>query len=521
MRWPARKAHRSCPYFMTAKHTPLKIFFVAAEVAPFATVGGLSQVMYFLPRALAKLGHEVIMFMPKYGTIDEKKYGIKPFLSELKVSTGETSGVTELICNVKVWSRRYAPTVYFLENMEYYEKRANVYGYTDDPTRFALLSRGALEFLDQISLKPDLIHANDWHTGYLVNYSRNILQTRQSLRNSAAIFTIHNLQHQGLTDFRYASPLDFDDGQGPLASFFSPRLKKQNALKRGIIYADLVNTVSERYSREIMTTQYGEGLDQLLKEVRGKVYGVLNGLDYDDFNPNTDKLIKKNFSLKTVADRKENKTELQKEFNLPVDPDIPILAMSGRLDEQKGLDLVMKVLPYLLEEYDMQFIILGSGDNRYREFFTKLETEYPKQVGTHLMSNWQLPRKIYAGTDFFLLPSKFEPGGIVIVEAMRYGAVPIVRQVGGLADTVLDFDIEKNTGNGFVFRDFSEMAFFGAIARAFQIYRSKKLWNGIVRRGMQADFSWETAAKNYEDLYNRAIEYRKEANRDNPAPAFR
>src|SRR3989344_3632307 len=182
---------------MTAKHTPLTILFVAAEVAPFATVGGLSQVMYLLPRALAKLGHEVIMFMPKYGTINEKKYGIKPFLSEPKVPTGETNGITELICNVKVWSRRHAPTVYFLENMEYYEKRANVYNYSDDPTRFALLSRGALEFLRHTDWQPDVIHANDWHTGYLINYLRHYYRSDPKLKPIALLYTIHNLALQG------------------------------------------------------------------------------------------------------------------------------------------------------------------------------------------------------------------------------------------------------------------------------------------------------------------------------------
>lgn len=497
-----------------------KILFVAAEVAPFATVGGLSQVMYFLPKALIKLGFDVSIFMPRYGTIDEKKYKIKPLVHNLKVPTGEIKGVAHLICNVKVRQVRHEPTVYFLENMEYFEQRANVYGYNDDHARFSLLSRGALEFLRTSSWKPDVLHANDWHTGYLINYLRHVYKDDPKLKSIATVFTIHNLAHQG-GDFRYASPLEFDDGKGPLASFFSPNLKKQNALKRGIIYADLVNTVSERYSREIMSPQYGEGLDQLLKEVRAKVYGVLNGLDYDDFNPATDKLIKKNYSVKTLKERIENKIDLQKEFNLPINPEVPIIAMSGRLSDQKGLDLIAKILPYLLTEYTVQFIILGQGDNKYREFFTKLEVNFPKKVATHLMANWQLPRKIYAGADIFLLPSKFEPGGIVIMEALRYGAVPIVRSTGGLADTVIDFDIEKNTGNGFVFIDYSEMALFGSIARSLEIYRSKKLWQGLTRRAMQVDFSWDASAVKYADLYNRAINFRKEALVDNPAPAFR
>lgn len=507
---------------MTAKLTPQKILFVAAEVAPFATVGGLSQVMYFLPKILKSMGHEVAIFMPKYGTIIESKHRIKPFLKNMAIPTGEKEGVTELICNVKIREgTKKEPTVYFLENMEYFEKRANVYGYADDETRFALLSRGVLEFLKLSKWVPDVIHLNDWHTAYVANYMRNSYKNDPKLKTVSTVFTIHNMAHQGNYDFHFTSPMNFDDGKGPLASFFSPQLKKQNALKRGIINSDIVNTVSQRYSREIMTTQYGEGLDMLLKEVRAKVYGVLNGLDYTDFNPATDTFISKNYSIKTLADRAENKIELQKEFNLPQSPETPILAMSGRLDAQKGIDLIIKVIPYLLKEYDIQFIVMGHGDHRYREFFTKLEEEFPKQVATHLMANWQLPRKIYAGADMFLLPSKFEPGGIVVIEAMRYGAVPVVHKVGGLADTIEDFNIEKNTGTGFTFADYSELSFFGALSRAFEIYKSKRLWQGIVMRAMRADFSWEVSAEKYQDLYNRAVSFRKEANQENPAPAFR
>lgn len=501
---------------------PLKILFVAAEVAPFATVGGLSQVMYFLPKALKSRGHDVGIFMPKYGTIDEGKYDIKPLVSQLKVPTGETSGVTHLICNVKHRKGgKHEPTVYFLENMEYFEQRANVYGYSDDSRRFNLLSRGALEFIKMLNWLPDVVHINDWHTGYLANYLRISYKEDEKLQKVATLFTIHNLAHQGAFNFRYASPLDFDDGQSPLASFFSDKLPKQNGLKRGIIYGDIVNTVSERYSREILKPEYGQGLDELLKQTRAKLYGVLNGIDYDDFNPATDKLIKKNFSIKTLKSRVDNKIDLQKEFDLPVDPSIPILAMSCRLSEQKGLELVMKVLPYLLKEFDLQFIILGEGQNKYREFFSSLEKEFPEQVGTHLMANWQLPRKIFAGGDLLLLPSKFEPAGIVIIEGMRYGAVPVVRATGGLADIVADFDIENNTGTGFTFREFSELSFFGAVTRALEIYRSGTMWGGIVKRAMQADLSWDASAQKYIDLYQRAIEYRKSTLSENPPEAFR
>jgi starch synthase len=488
-----------------------KVLFVCAEVAPFASIGGLAQVAYFLPRAIRKLGADVSIFMPRYGTIDEKKFKIKPYLTGLKVPTGEAKGVTELICNVKVREgTKRDPTVYFLENMEYFEKRANVYGYSDDPVRFALLSRGALEFLRVADIHPTVIHCNDWHTGYLANLLRTVYKDDPTLKNISTVFTIHNLRNQGAFDFRFASPMDFDDGKSSLSSFFSPQFKKQNALKRGIMHSDLVNTVSDTYSREIMTPEYGEGLNELLKELRTKIFGVLNGLDYTDFDPSTDRFIKKNFSHRTLPDRIANKKDLQRSFSLEVDPQIPILAYSGRLDDQKGLDLLVEILPTLLSEYRIQFVVIGTGNIKYREFFTKLEAQFPGQVGTHLMSDFVLPRRVFAGCDILLLPSKFEPGGIVVIEGMRYGAVPVVRSTGGLADIVNDFDPENTIGNGFTFHTYNKLSLFGAIIRAIQVYRNKKVWTNLMKRVMKEDVSWEKAARQYMDLYSRAIEFRRD-----------
>jgi starch synthase len=493
--------------------------FVAAEAAPYAAIGGLSQVLYFLPKALQKQGVEVVVFVPKYGTINEKKYKLELFHKNLRVPTGNTTGVTELICNVKVkWGNRREPTVYFLENMEYYEQRANVYGYGDDHIRFAILSRAALEFARTGKVKPNVIHVNDWHTGYLPNYLRTVYAEDPVLKSVSTVFTIHNLRSQGLYDFRFASPMNFDDGKSRPLGMFDPNMRKQNPLKRGIMYADLVNTVSETYAREIITPEYGEGLHELLKELRTKVFGVLNGLDYTEFDPATDKIIKRNFSLRTPLSRAENKKELQKIFQLKEDLSLPVIGMVGRLDDQKGLDLVSAILPELLEEYEMQFVIMGTGEPRYREFFQKLEEKYPGRVGCHLMANWELPRRIFAGADMLLLPSRFEPGGIVVIEGMRYGAVPIVRATGGLADIVSDYDPEKGVGNGFTFHTYSKLALFGAIVRALQVFLNKKAWNQMVYRALREDFSWEQAAIKYLDLYERAIEFRRD--RQNPVQSI-
>ena len=486
---------------------PLRVLFVAAEVYPYATVGGLGMVIFSLSRALKELGVDVQIFMPKYALIDEKKYPMEMVFEGLKVPTGEEEeGKKFLICNIK----RYLPPepdvpIYFLENMEYYEKRSNVYDYSDDPIRFTLLSRGGLEFLRRSDWIPDVINCADWHTGGLPNFLKTVYKEDPVLNKISTVFSIHNLFHQGAFDHRFVSELDFDDGKSPIAPFFSEKLSKQNFMRRGIIFADVINTVSETYSREIMTEECGEKLDDLLKEVRTKVFGILNGIDYQEINPTTDKLIPVNFSITNLKKRVENKIRLQKEFNLGVSPDIPILGMVGRLSEQKGIDLLFPFLETLLSEYNCQFIAIGEGEAKYRSFFEEITKKFPKKIACHLMFDLTLARHVFAGCDLFLMPSKFEPCGITQMEAMRYGAIPVVRKTGGLADTVEDFDPRKNSGTGLIFEKFSSHAFFGAIIRALETYKHKKIWWELIKRAMKADFSWEVSAKKYFELYNKFI----------------
>ena len=494
---------------------PLKVLFVTAESHPYAVVGGLGMVIFSLTRALKKIGIDCQIFMPKYGSIDEKKYKMEMILEGLKVPIGEKRGEESLVCNVKrhVSSETGVP-VYFLENMEYYEKRSNVYGYSDDPTRFVLLSRGVLEFfikshqLPPIFSKtprwlPDIINCADWHTGALPNYLKTIYKDEPVLSNIKTVFSIHNLVFQGVFDHRFVSQMDFDDGKSPVAPFFSEKLGKQNFMRRGIMYSDIVNTVSETYVQEIMTPEYGEKLDELLKEVRTKIFGILNGLDYEEMNPASDKLIPLNFSISNLKNRAKNKNRLQKEFNLECSPDKPLLGMVTRLDEQKGIDLLFPILEILLTEFDCQFVIVGGGEGKYRSFFEEIAKKFPKKASCHLMPDFNLPRHIFAGCDIFLVPSRFEPCGITQMEAMRYGAIPVVRKTGGLADTVEDFDPRKNSGTGFVFEKFSSHALFGAIVRALEAYKRKITWQSLIKRAMSANFSWEASAQKYLNLYKK------------------
>lgn len=470
----------------------MNVLFVSAEVAPFSFVGGLAQVTYFLSKALLKKGLDVRIFTPKYGTINEEKYPMKMLVKGMRVPTGEPAESvhpSELVCNVKVFNekKKGEPTVYFLENMEYYEQRANVYGYSDDHIRFALLSRGALEFFKSGYFEPNIVHVNDWHSSYLIDMMEEEDEAdgkEGKVNKIARLLSMHNL-HQGIFDYQHASEMDFDDGKSKLAPFFTERFFKQNPLRRGIMYADVINTVSETYAQQILTEEYGAGLQNLLKELRGKLFGILNGLDYNDFNPSTDKIIKKNFSSKNLKARVENKLDLQKQFGLEVSPDKPLLAFWGRLDLQKGINLISEVMPFVLSELDVQLIILGPADDYFRDFFSKLEKDHPGKVGTHLMFNAQLARKFMSGADILLMPSKYEPGGIVAMEAIRYGCVPVVRSTGGLADSIVDYDPVKNEGTGFMFKNFARESFLVALVRALETFKNKNEWNKIVRRGIK------------------------------------
>lgn len=490
----------------------MRILHVAAEVGPFVSVGGLSQVLYFLPRALAKLGNDVRVFTPKFGTMDETAPGKKPWklkneLLGLRVPAG---GGEELICNVKSYQRSNSRIVtYFLENREYYELRANVFGYKDDHIRFALLSRGVLEWLrKQKETKgwfPEVIHCHDWHASYLIELARKGERYSKLLVNTPIVLTVHNFTYQGNFDFKYCEKKDRDDGDKPPLPLFDKNMLKQNALKRGIMYADAITTVSPTHAREVLTEEYGEGLHQILNKERSIITGILNGLDIKEFNPAKDPLVSEHFSVTNFRTaRAINKRVLQDEFGLVRNKHAFLVGYSGRLTHQKGMNLLLDAVKHLLPEHkNMQLVVLGGGDESYRQQLARLAKIYPGQVGLHLLPNFQMPRKIFSGADALLIPSLFEPGGIVALEALRYGAVPIVRRTGGLNDIVEEFEPVSKKGNGFSFQSKDAWALYGAIVAAYTTFKNERLWEQVVKNALTSDFSWEHAAKEYHDWYRR------------------
>ena len=482
----------------------LKILYTSAEVYPYAGVGGLGQVSYFLTKQLKKEGVDARIFMPKYGNIDEKKYPMELLYEGLIIPSEEGK---DIICNIKKYEDKEdkdTPMVYFLENMEFYEKRSNVYGYMDDDIRFLLLSEGLMEFLKKSDWIPDVINCADWHTGHIPNLLKTKYSSEKKLKSISTVFSIHNLMHQGLFDHKNFNDLDFDNGKEDISDIYDPKLKKQNFMRRGIMYSDIVTTVSEKYSKEILTEDFGEGLEHLLREVRTKLFGVLNGIDYTYMNPETDSNIIANYNYKNIVRRELNKQDLQKEFNLTID-NSPVIGMVTRLDSQKGLDLVAKVIESAIKELGIQFVIIGGGDGSFIKYFSSLEKMYPKRVGTHLMPDFVLPKKVFSGADMILLPSKFEPSGITQMESMRYGCIPIARNVGGLADSIEDFNPVTKKGNGFLFTEYNPYALMSAITRAVENYKNEAIWKEIVKSAMERDFSWENSSLKYIDIYRKAI----------------
>lgn len=502
----------------------MKILFVTAEVGPFVSVGGLSQVSYFLPNALLKSGEDVRIFTPKFGAMDPPKsdkedqasnvktdtWKLKMELEGLRVPQATNNRSDDLICNVKSHVSKGRVKTFFLENREYYELRANVFGYKDDHIRFLLMCKGCLEWL--ISQKtqkqgwwPDVIHCNDWHSAYLIELARKSPRYKKIFKDVKIVLTVHNFVYQGNFDFKYCNIEDRDDGHSPLLPLLDDRLHMQNPMLRGILYADAISTVSPTHAKEVLTEEYGEGLHKILQKRKNRIVGILNGLDTNTFNPIKDKLIKANFDQENfVTQRAINKKLLQKIFKLPASPDKFLLGFVGRLAQQKGINLIIGLLPHLLKEYpQVQLVVLGGGDENYRTKLMQLQKAFPKQIGLHLMPNFRMPRKIFAGADALLLPSMFEPGGIVALEALRYGAVPIVRRTGGLNDIIEDFESNKQTGNGFSFSTKEDWSLYGSVIEALTTFKNKSLWHKLVENCLKSDFSWDFVASEYQKWYRQ------------------
>ncbi len=475
----------------------LNILTISAEVAPFAKTGGLGDVAASLPKALRMLGHDVRVVMPAYQAIEDGyhsgKYSLRALPGQLSVPTGVG------VIPVGVFEGRLPGTdvpVYFIAERNMFG-RPSVYGYGDDAYRFAFFSRAALELSLALNFRPDVVHGHDWHAAPAVTWLATAGSVDLHWRGTPSVFTIHNLAHQGRTRWGV-----FDYLQLVTHSLNEEGYDEVNFMARGIHHATLVNTVSPTYAREIMTPAGGAGLDGLLRHRSYDVHGILNGLDYDDWNPQTDPQLARPFSAERLGDRLENKRALQARAGLPQRDDVPLVAMVTRLDWQKGLDITGHVLHLLLNNQagDAQFVVLGTGAPEYEQMLAELTGYHRTRSAAFLTYAADLAPLIYGGSDMFLMPSRFEPCGLGQLIAMRYGSVPVVRATGGLADTVQD------GVTGFTFNAYSSDAFWQALQRSIFIYNvDRPAWRAIQRNGMAADFSWQRSALGYQQLYEWAI----------------
>ncbi|MGL6064580.1 MAG: glycogen synthase GlgA [Fusobacteriaceae bacterium] len=473
-----------------------KVLFVSGEVYPFIKTGGLGDVAYSLPKILEKEGVDIRVILPKYDQIPWEYKSKMKHIGNKKISLAwreEYLGIEELVLdNI---------TYYFVDN-EYYFKRNNVYGEMDDCERFAFFSKAIIESFDITGFYPDIIHSNDWHTG-LVPLYLNERKREGIFKNIKNIFTIHNLKFQG--SFSYSN-IEWVLGIDPNYYFHEDGIKFHDNfsfLKAGVNYSDIVTTVSQSYAEEIKTSYYGENLEGLFSHHNNKLFGIVNGIDYDIFNPEKDLDIEENFSSKNIENKYINKSELQKKLYLQNNKHIPIVSIITRLDKQKGLDLIIHIFDELLETTECQFVLLGNGEPHYESFFREKALQYPGRVSCTIGFNNILAKEIYASSDIFLMPSQFEPCGLSQLISMRYGTIPLVRETGGLRDTVIPFNEFGDHGTGFTFSNYNAHDMLHVIKYAFSIYYKPKLWKNLVKRAMKADHSWSHSGKKYLELYKK------------------
>ncbi|MFH1191434.1 MAG: glycogen synthase GlgA [Candidatus Omnitrophota bacterium] len=459
----------------------MKIAMVASEVVPFAKTGGLADVVGALPLALEYCGHEIIVIMPGYKCIVDAKLKISRIFKD----------VTYAIIGKNI-------KVFFIENKNYFN-RDGLYGdkngdYQDNLERFAFFCRRALDLLKEINFPVDILHLHDWQASLVAAYLKNLYLNISFYSRIKCLLTLHNIGYQGVFAKEEFFKLGFDWRLFDVNGF--EFYNKVNLLKGGIVFADFINTVSPTYAKEIQTKELGFGLDGLLRERKDVLSGILNGLDYSVWDPDADRFISQNYSLLNPEDKVLNKEDLQKTTGLPIDKNIPVLGMVSRLAQQKGFDIFAQALDDLCK-LNVQLVILGAGDLKYQDILKSAADKYPKVISLNLKFDDPLAHKIYAGSDIFLMPSKYEPCGLGQLISLHYGAIPLVFKTGGLADTI-------NRNNGFIFSQYTKEGLLKLINKAVLVFKDKNKWLSLVNHAMECNFSWKVSADKYVQLYAKA-----------------
>ena len=488
----------------------MKIAFVSSEVFPFSKTGGLADVAGALPKALEKLGHEVKVFTPKYNTIDENKFGLKYSWT----IGGMPIRINGHVRDVHVHQCPLPDSLVetnFIDCLHYFN-RGKIYSDNyDEDERFILFMKGTIESLQRMQWVPDIIHCNDWQTGLIPLFIKDNYSWDKMFDHTATVYTVHNIGYQGR--FSKAALLNAEI-KGSLFYPGGPVEYEDNVsfMKAGIAFTDVINTVSKTYANEILTDEYGSGMQTILNSRKDDLYGIVNGVDYETWNPDEDKFLPFRYSNKYLGGKLKNKKFLLEHMGLEFKEDIPLIAIISRMAIQKGFDIFEQATDDLMK-LNVQWVVLGSGEEKYENHFRSLAQKFPDKVSIYLGFNNELSHLIEAGADFFLMPSHYEPCGLNQIYSLKYGTVPIVRKTGGLADTVIDWDemsyYRDNTGTGFSFNDYTSYALTVTVERAVKYFNQKDIWMKIQKNGMSQDFSWDHSAKEYISLYEKAIEKRK------------
>lgn len=476
----------------------IKVLFATSEANPFIKTGGLGDVIGALPKELHRKGIDVRVVLPKYSQIKKEMLDKLNFVKWFMVNVGWR----EQYCGI--YECEYDGVIYYLLDSEFYFNRLGLYGEGDDGERFAFFDRAVLETLKQLDWCPDIIHCNDWQTGMIPVLQKLEYVKDPFYRNIKTVTSIHNLLFQGNFSADMLPELfgyDYEPIRNKSLEFYGG----MSFMKGAINYSDKILTVSETYANEIQTPYFGENLDGLLRERSYALKGIVNGIDYDEFNPETDKFISKYFSTNTLEDKGDNKLALQKELGLPVNKDVPMIGLVSRLTNQKGCDLIVNIANRLLQR-NVQLVILGTGDYNYENHFRGLQELYPNKVSANIKFDNGLAHRIYAGSDMFLMPSLFEPCGLGQLIALRYGCIPIVRETGGLKDTIHPYNKYTREGNGFSFTNYNHNDLMVVMELALATYDNKEVWKSLMIQAMNSDNSWNKSAEEYKELYEELVE---------------
>jgi len=482
---------------------PLSIALVSGEIKPYSKTGGLADVTGALPGAFGAIGHEVRVFTPLHQQIDPKAHHLKRIMARVPVIIGTKT----FHYNLWLGTTSGGQTIYFIDNYDFFKSRHKLYGYPKDGNlRYYFFDKAVLDAMMRLQYHPHIIHCHDWHAGLIPNllsapaFSAYFFYT-------ATVMTIHNIAFQSASELHHGSARKRDSGKGlPKEDLAS--IRQLNMLLRGITYADVISTVSDKYAHEIQTPGFGCGLEKVLHKRRRRLFGILNGIDYSHFDPRYDTNLHVSYHLDTLNRKLRNKSFLQEKMELDQDDNIPLIGMATRITEQKGFDLLFEVIDKLMELH-VQLAIVGAGETQYERKIAKYQKKYPGRLGAHLNFSEEVASWVYAGSDIFLMPSRFEPCGLGQMIALRYGTIPVVRKTGGLADTIIDYNPDKKRGNGFVFTRYNSKDMLATITRALNAYKYRDRWDKLMQHGMSQSYSWELPAKQYIKLFRLALQKRR------------